>query len=233
MKTAIILSALTLITTFGLAEIVSLKDKSGSEIRAELVLLTQDQLEIKREDGLSFTISLKLLSEKSSRLVQEWAQRNVPKDSIEISFREKPERKYDKDSRSRKNEINVIRPIFKISYSHNVPLKNLKLEYKIIYEEERIGRAEDEFTQIKVHYGKIPIPHLDSDEEEYTFSGAEAIELWESSMKGSYSPKSGSSGPAEDDITGIWIRLFVDENMIYETTTPSRLLKRETWDAIK
>jgi len=233
MKIAITVLALILITTFGLAEVVSLKDKSGRELRAELLSLSQDQLEIEREDGLNFTVSLKLLSDESKSLVQAWAQRNVPEDSIKISFREKRERKYDKDSKSRKNEINVIRPTFKISYSHDVPLKNLKLEYKIIYEEERIGRTDDEFTQIKVHYGKITIPHLNSNEEEYTFSGAEAIELWESSMKGSYSPSSGSSGPAEDEITGIWMRLFIDENIIYENTAPNRLLKRETWDSIK
>jgi hypothetical protein len=190
-------------------------------------------LEIKREDGLSFTMSLELLSDESRSLVQEWAQKNVPKDSINIRFRDRSERKYDEDSTSRKNEVNVVRPEFKITYSHDVPLNNLKLEYKIIYEEERIGRAEDEFTQEKVHYGKINLPHLAPDEEDYTFSGAETIELRESSMKGSYSPSSGSPGPAEDEITGVWIRLFTDENMIYESTTPNRLLERETWDAIK
>jgi hypothetical protein len=233
MKTAIILSALILITTLGLAEIVSLKDQSGRELRAELLSLKKDQLEVKREDGLNFTLSLKALSGESRSLVQDWALNNVPKDSIKIHFRDKSERKYDKDSNSRKNEIDVIRATFRIEYSHDIPLKNVKLEYKIIYEEERIGRPEDEFNQEKVHYGKITIPHLDSGKEDYTVSSPETIELWESSMKGSYSPNSGSSGPAEDEITGVWIRLFIDQIMIYETTTPNRLLERETWDAVK
>ncbi len=227
MKTQSILMLL-LSTLIATGEEVTLRSNSGSQIVAEILSVDRNIVEIERSDGTKLRFPLIQLDEASQALVAKWQRENIPAKAFAVSM---SERRVDKrsektDSMQRQTDVNVIK--FTVSYKHSVELNGLTLKYKIICTREKLGMQSGEETT-EIITGELPIERLTNGSRVALQS--KQFELHEAKLEADYYFEDGGKNDVEDDVEGIWGRIYKGDKLIYEFSRPGRIKDTMDWNA--
>jgi hypothetical protein len=231
MKPMICLLLSSLLATITLAaapELVELESVDGHKISAQLLSLDQERLRLERDDDEIFVIEMDLLSTDSQERVHKWFINHLPEEAFELRFKERVDHKYKRESNSRKSEAEVIYPIFSLDYKGSVPIEGAHLEFRIYYEQERLGRPKDSFTTVEMLTATVQLPTLVPGETVEVKSD-KRLDLWESKLLPGFVSSYGHSGPAKDKIIGHWLRLKYKGKVLYQISSPRRYMEREEW----
>ncbi|MDF7798926.1 hypothetical protein P4C99_05600 [Pontiellaceae bacterium B1224] len=212
------------------AEAVTIQDKEGREVDAEVLSLTKGKLKLKRKDGKIFSIKMSSLSETSqSSVLAELKSRanKISEKTLKVSYNEKRIAKSQNNSESRSIDINEIIIEITLENRGKYALEGLVLEYTIYYTEERLGRGDKDFSQERSFQGKLDIPKLDPKSK--VKLKTKSVELWNSSMNGNFMPSSGSKDSAQDEIVAKWIRIKKGNTILFEHSYPADAKTEKSW----
>lgn len=217
----------------------TLTDKQGRTLQAEIVAVEGDQVRIKRGDGQAFSLPLSSLSDDSRKTVQEWAKANadkLPADAIavEMSRGKFDVTKTDKDVTLTTGEVvknGMTLTEEKWGYAITISnkttrrLENLRIEYRLFATVDSVHVKEKQGLKKKAYKTTLePLSELGR----VTFR-TETISAIKSKYNGNIvSAKTGDSSSRET-LSGIWLRVYRDKELLYETAAPGTLTTTETW----
>lgn len=230
LKIKFLLSLLLFMASLSYGEIVTLHDKEGRKVDAEVLSLTKGQLKLKRKDGKTFHINISSLSETSQSLVLEQIKSKanmISEKSLKVSYKEKSIAKRDENSEARSNEITETIIEITLENRGKNALDGLVLEYTIYYVEQRMGRGAKDFSRDRSFQGKLDIPKLDPKSK--VKLETKSIELWESSMNDNFMPSRGDEDSARDEIVAQWIRIKNGNTILFEHSYPKDAKTKKSW----
>ncbi len=222
------------------AEVQTLTDKQGRSIKADVLSVRGDQVKIKREDGQIFNLSLANLAEDDQKSLKAWgekeAAKGLPPGAIQV---EMSRAKFD----TSKKDIDVTltngdivkngRTITEEKWGYAVtisnrtpqPIAKLRAEYLLFATTDDLHVKEKQGLKKKRHASSIEtIPELDR-----TAFRTETISAMKSKYNGNIvSAKSGDT-TSRESLHGIWMRIYRDDELIYEAASPETLRTTEKW----
>ncbi|MEI8341723.1 MAG: hypothetical protein WCH43_09345 [Verrucomicrobiota bacterium] len=106
------------------------------------------------------------------------------------------------------------------------PLTGLEAKYIIFYKQDQIGSKVTPRLQRKS--GSCTVPEIQaSGKNSFTTN---SVELKKSVLTGNYYFTNGAKTKAEDGLSGIWIRIYLNGNLFAEYTRPTSLSSKEKWE---
>lgn len=221
------------------AEPFTLTDKQGRSLKAEVLSVTDDQVKIKREDGQTFNLSLATLTADDQRKLKEWAAKeakSIPPGAIQVELSRgifKTEKKDDDVTLTNGNVIKDGRTTTEDKWGYNVtitnkaskPIENLHAEYLLFATVDSVHVKEKQAMKKKNYRSAIEtVPALSR-----IIFRTETISAFKMKYNGNIvSAKTGDSSSRET-LTGIWIRIYSGDELVYEGVTPESLRITEKW----
>ncbi|MFH1498357.1 MAG: hypothetical protein ABII82_11075 [Verrucomicrobiota bacterium] len=210
------------------AEVRTLTDQFGRSITADVLELDGDTLKIRRDDGIVFDLPIGNLSIEDQKSLRQWAARQPKK--VEPKFEPNPK-------------------LLPLSYSR-VKLKT-----------ETLSQYGSYYKYVSEHWGySIQITNkelrtIDGLRAEYNlFANNPYYVAKESPIVGvlKFDPlrtnetgnlktrgveirkeKSTYWGNSGGDVNGIWIRVYYNDTLVHEVTSPENLRETESWRKVK
>jgi hypothetical protein len=227
----LIVAGLFLIASVLHAELRTFTDQFGRTITAEIVSVELDQVRIRREDGQIFTLSISKLTEEDQKFIKQWAAKTPSASAAKAEEKSTPD--------STKLLVTLSkgkfgsRTITKYeSYVHkhedwgyNIQLTNqeLRLIENLRVEYNLFTRTYADTPSATVLKGKKSIKEIPSREtDSFRTSTAEVCK-----HRGSYG-YSNYSG----EMKGIWVRIYVEGQLLIEQSSPETLMTTEKWSKV-
>jgi hypothetical protein len=104
-------------------------------------------------------------------------------------------------------------------------MANVEIKYVIFFNQEKLGKKEA--AQLQRHAGSMTLPSFGAHEKKSLTT--EAVELKKANLVGHYHYTSGARPNAQDTLTGLWVRVYVNGQQFAEYANPSTLMK-EKWE---
>ena len=204
------------------------KDKSGREMEAKLVRLSDSEVSIEQKDGLTTKINISIFSSEDQKYIKNWAKLNLLASGIfEVRFTNEDSKKQKSSSggieRERYNGAYGIE-VTNTSYEN---IKDIRIEYLVLKFEDALAaqkRSEGDSIRIK---GTTHIEYIGgrSSAEAVT----KAVPMQETKLEQGYVWTGGGKKTSKDVLEGIWIKMYVGEMMVYEHSRPETMMRREAW----
>ena len=237
-------SLLILLSGSLLAETFTLTDKQGRSLKADVLSVEDGTARIKREDGQAFDLTISNLIDDDQKKLREWAAienakpKPIPANAIEVVT---SRGKF--DSSKVETTETYQAPVFRSNgmgggytsmetrtrilvttteqwgYSVTVnnrslgPLSGLRAEYKLF--------TNGSSTRTQGIAGSLPIGTLKS--RGSIILKTNTVPLVKSAYKGT------SAKSAGGQLSGIWVRVYRGEDLIFETSSPDTLRTTQTW----
>ncbi|CAM3093758.1 hypothetical protein [Rariglobus hedericola] len=222
------------------AESFTLNDKQGRSIKADVIEVTGDQVKIKRDDGQTFNVSLSTLAADDQTKLKAWAEKESKKSlppgalQVELSRGNFKTIKVDSDVTLVGGEIvknGRTTTEEKWGYAVTIinktskPIDNLRTEYRLFATVDNVHVKEKEGLKKKAYQSQIEnIPELGR-----TVFRTETISALKMKYNGNIvSAKTGDSNSRET-LTGIWMRIYLGDELVYEAAMPEKLRTTEKW----
>lgn len=222
------------------AELLTLTDKQGRSILADVLSIQDGQVKIKRDDGRVFELPLATLKDDDQKKLNEWAAQEAVKPLPPGALQVELSRGVFKTDK-RDVDVTLVdgtlvkngRTITEEKWGYGVtiinktprPIDNLRTEYRLFATVDNIHVKEKQGLKKKSYRSAIEgIPQLGR----ITFR-TETVSAIKSKYNGNiYSAKSGETSSRET-LHGIWIRIYRGDDLVYETAMPDSLRTIETW----
>lgn len=222
------------------AEPVTLVDKQGRSIKAEVLSVSDNQVKIKRDDGQIFDLPLANLADADQKELREWAKKEAAKSlppgalQVELSRGNFKTEKRDSDAKLTNGEVikNGITTTeekwgYNVTLTNKTPktLDNLRTEYRLFATVDSVHVKEKQGLKKKSYKSPVEaIPELGR-----VVFKTETISAIKMKYNGNIvSAKTGDTSSRET-LYGIWIRLYRGDELVYEAVMPETLRTTETW----
>lgn len=218
------------------AEPRTFTDQFGRTITAEMVSVNGDQVTIRRDDGQVFTLSVAKLTEADQQYIKNWSASNPSAKSSSNS--DKAEEKFTPEAK--KIIVNLSRGKFdtrtltkydtythkheqwgysiQLTNQHLRPVSNFRIEYNLF------ARTFADTSGPTTLTGAKNIPVIASRGSEVFRTGTAEVCKTKDSYWGY------NSG---GEMRGIWIRIYVDGELLIEQSSPDSLMQSEKWTKIR
>jgi hypothetical protein len=209
-------------------------DSQGREMSAKLIQVSGEDIYIERLDGLSTRVNISIFSKEDQEFIRDWKRKETIKnDAIKVRFITDIEDK----SGWKDNLRGVLVKTWKESYGielsneSQLDLKNIRIEYLIIKFEDAV--AAQKRSEGEVHYltGETKVPALKA--RSNTRVSTEKFPMLETKLAPGFVWPGGGKKTSEDDMRGIWIKIFVGEILAAEVSKPENLMRKESWPTSK
>ncbi len=224
------------------AEWRTLTDSQGRAIRAQIVSATDNEVTIKREDGQTFTLPLAQLSEKDQKDLRAYAKANppaIPAGALELQL---SRGKF--DTLVSKETITLVGGkivkdglvITTEKWGYTVSLKNrtdhelsgVRLDYVLFARQDQAGNpksSDQKFRQKRYRTNVEPIAVFSQ-----TDVRTNTIDTRKTQLQGGIVWKdSGGDSTTRDTLYGIWLRVYVGDQLLIEQANPPGLATSEKW----
>ena len=211
------------------ADLVTLTDKQGRDIQAEIVSIIGANITIKMANGRQFTFPLANLNEASHKTIEQWKLVRVgdKREPFKISINTFTEGKQESSTTSTKTKVYQAGYTVKIQNNTPLSLPSLTVEYLILKEDAIVAAKGSQDALKDTLKGTSTLDPLKIRE---TFSfNTDTLEMRESKLKSGWSYIGGGKDNAVDELTGIWLKIKTGDQVIYEYSRPSNLPDRITW----
>jgi hypothetical protein len=205
-------------------------DSQGREMEAKLTLVSGDDVYIERRDGLATKVDISIFGKEDQEFIRDWARKaTIKDDAIEIRFKTNVKDK----SGWEDNGGGIMRKTWKQGYEivltndSYLDLKNIRIEYLIFKFEDAMAaqkRSEGEVRRL-VDTTKVPLLKSRSD----TTASTKLFPMLETKLAPGYRWASGGKETSEDDMHGIWIKVYVGDVLATDVSKPENLSRTEKW----
>jgi len=214
------------------AEVQTLTDKQGRSLKADVLSVENGKVKIKREDGQTFDLPLESLADADQRQLKAWAAANPPKlgpDAIQLQFSRV------KVSTEKEEQSGGAVTAYKDQWGYNLTLANrtsrelgdVRAEY-ILFVKQDLGPGSKEkdpgFRRVKQMTKSDPIPIHGN----VSFR-TETVTSYRYVLAPGWVWSGSTNKPIRDTLHGMWLRIYVGNELIVEKITPEDLSKTEKW----
>lgn len=220
------------------AEMFTLTDTQGRTINADVLSVSGDQVKIKR-DGSTFNVPLATLSADDQKKLKAWAETQttrIPPGGLQVELSRgifKTEKQTSdvalvgggivKNGRTKTEE----KWGYAVTLTNKTsrPLENLRAEYMLFATVDNLHVKEKQGLKKQRYRSAIEtVPELGR----HVFR-TETISAIKEKYNGNIvSARSGESSSREM-LTGIWLRIYQDKELVYEAVMPESLRTTEKW----
>lgn len=206
-------------------------DAQGRTMRAKVTLVSGDDVFITRDDGLATKVDIGIFSEKDQAFIREWAFRQkVAGGAVSVRFSEREDDKTKwEDSRSAGIEQRTWNACYEIIVKNEsrTPLQDVRIEYlqmKFVEKAAATKRVEGKVLREKGEsmIGTIPA------REERSFRTT-PFEMRATRLESNYYFENGGARESEDELAGIWVRVYIGDILALEESRPLNMREKEAW----
>jgi hypothetical protein len=211
------------------ADIQTLTDTLGRTIKADVLSVENEKVKIKREDGQIFELPLSTLSEKSQRLLSDWAAKSatqIPAGALTIELSRGA------FSSTKQDDVATITTEENWGYSVTVSnrsfkaIENLRFEYVLFVKPDVEPGKDSKPAPLKRSTGKSTVPLIGPSSK--TVFRTETIKIYKQKLKpGWIWGKTGGSEKLRDTLYGIWLKAYSGDQLVAEMYSPDSLVKTE------
>ena len=187
---------------------------------------------IELEDGLTSEVRISIFSEADQIHIQEWAQVELLKDgALEVRFATDISEQT-KFSGARTGNF-LLEKTWKESYEIILTntsfedFKNIKIEYLIIKFEEELQAQKRNEGQTVEFRGQGSVTNLPAREKRSVQT--DAIPMRKTKLAPNYSWKNGGKRESEDEIRGIWAKIYIGGEFVMDFARPQNLPQKTKW----
>lgn len=205
------------------AETRTFTDNTGRKIEAEIVDVTESDVQLRRNDGQIFEIPIAVLAPADRDFVDAWRfKRAFAMGGLEISAHRVLVGAARTETGSTRKSDEKWRFTITVANKSRLNLEGLAIEYRVFYVDDKPGLDEDELPLKRIK-GSTKIAGL--------ATGAEASV--ETSVVKLQITRSNSGPPdkrkVEDSLKGIWVRVLHGRTVLQEFSNPSKLATTQVW----
>jgi hypothetical protein len=214
------------------AETRTLTDKQGRSLKADVISVEEGKVTIRRDDGHTFTLSLDTLSEDDQKSLKEWAAKQaklIPAGSVEVQV---SRGKF--DTKKKDDGGGIIMSEEQWGYTAtlfnraNMPLNGARVAYILFVKPDAEPGKDTTSAPLKQKPGSKTIDAL-APHESINFR-TDSIPIYKQQLKPGYIwGKTGTNTAIKDSLYGIWMRVYVGDQMVEEVVNPESLSKTEKW----
>ena len=236
----IVLAVLALVTPPLIAETLTLTDKQGRSITADVISVENDKAKIRRSDGQTFDLPLANLADEDQKKLRVWSAKEttkpLPAGSVQLELSRGIFQTSKKDSDVTLTTGEIVengRTTTEEKWGYSVTvinktsqsLDNLRAEYRLFATKDSVHVKEDQGLKKKAYRSNIEsIPSLGR-----TVFRSETISAFKMKYNGNiHSAKTGDTSSRET-LHGIWVRLYRGDQLVQEIAMPASLSTTETW----
>jgi hypothetical protein len=225
-----------LITLHGLCaaadEWVTLQNNSGQSIRVKLLRMQGNSVHIEMAGGRSMKTPLSVYNEASQSLIrQHFYQLLLVPENFECKLSEVRLPGKNKRLNSEGSiEITESKRAYSIGLSSRISesLHDIRLEYLIFHFVDAIGGEKRSEGSVKRIKGKLNLAVLEGYSNQKLQT--EPVEFRETRlMPGWVWSKGSGARDSKDRLDGIWIKLFVGDQLVLQQSRPASLASKEAW----
>jgi hypothetical protein len=215
------------------AEMLTLTDKQGRSIQADVISVENETAKIKRADGQMFDLPLANLSDADQKKLRGWAKANPPKLGPDAMILEFSRGKFGTEKESQNDGAVTA---YKDQWGYSIMLTNrskqeltdIRTEYILFVKQDGgpLSTREEGFRKVR-HTTKVdPIPLHGK----VTFR-TETVPSYRYVLAPgwSWAGAGGSSKPIKDTLHGMWLRIYVGNELVLEKITPEDIAKTQKW----
>jgi len=233
MRPTLLALALFLAGTLNIsAEMLTLTDKQGRSIKADVVSVDNDKVKIRRDDGQPFELPLANLSEPDQQRLRAWAKANIPKlgpDAITLEFSRA------KFGTEKESQSEGAVTAYKDQWGYSImltnrskqPISDIRAEYILFVKQDASSMPQEKnpgFRRVKHTSKPDPIPLHGK----ITFR-TETVPSYRYVLAPGWVWGTGGNKPIKDTLHGMWLRIYVGTDLVLEKITPENLVKTEKW----
>jgi hypothetical protein len=209
-------------------------DSQGREMNAKLTQVSGEDIYIERLDGLSTKVKISIFSKEDQEFIRDWGRKETLKnDAIRVRFITDVEDK----SGWEDSGGGIVRKTWKESYGielsneSQLDLKNIRIEYLIFKFEDAMAAQKRSEGEIRYLTGETKVPALKVRSK--ARASTKKFPMLETKLAPGYRWAGGGKETSEDEMRGIWIKVFVGEILATEVSKPENLIRKESWPTSK
>lgn len=211
---------------------VNLVDKQGRSVLVDIVGVEDEYARVRRMDGELFKIYYRYLSPESLSKVKAWKNREYISNNIELRITQAELDSQGKSTSSTESKTRTYCYSIKAKNTGPKTLPALIVRYQIYIRREKRGAKKDTDPKHEVKKGRLEIPSLKT----FAESSVKTLEfkLLESNLRNNWSyGNKNLIDSAEDELEGIWIRIYSDGILVLERSDPGNLKTDKSWKKVK
>lgn len=205
------------------------KDTQGREMEAMISRVSGDDVYIERRDGLSTKVNRSIFCQVDQKYIAQWAKETLlESDIFEVRFSTKIDSRHEelKDGFLMLDEREVYQNII-VKNTAPQDIDNIRLEYFILkFQDQPSAKKRSEGSTIRIK-GEIPLGLL-RQRSEGTFR-TKKFKLLDTKLAPNTIWETGGKKTSKDKITGTWVRIYVDEKLVHESSKPENMMRKEIW----
>jgi hypothetical protein len=209
-------------------------DSQGREMNAKLTQVSGEDIYIERLDGLSTKVNISIFSKEDQEFIRDWGRKETLKnDVIRVRFITDIEDK----SGWEDNLRGVLKKTWKESYGielsneSQLDLENIRIAYLIIKLEDAVAAQKRSEGEVRYLTGETKVPSLKARSKARV--STKKFPMMETKLAPGFVWPGGGKKTSEDDMRGIWIKVFVGEILAAEVSKPESLMRKESWPTSK
>ncbi len=235
-----VLALLALVSSPLASETLTLTDKQGRSIQADVIAVENETAKIKRADGQTFDLPLSNLADADQKKLRSWASsesaKPLPPGSVQLELSRGIFQTSKKDSNVTLTTGEIVengRTTTEEKWGYSVTvinkasqsLDNLRTEYRLFATKDNVHVKEKEGLKKKAYRSAIEsVPSLGR-----TVFRTETISAFKMKYNANiHSAKTGDTSSRET-LHGIWFRLYRGDQLVQEIAMPASLTTTETW----
>ena len=209
-------------------------DSQGREMSAKLIQVSGEDIYIERLDGLSTRVNISIFSKEDQEFIRDWKRKETIKnDAIKVRFITDIEDK----SGWKDNLRGVLVKTWKESYGielsneSQLDLKNIRIEYLVFKFEDAMAAQKRSEGEVRKISDETKFPTLKAGSKAHV--STKKFPMLETKLALGYKWESGGKETSEDEMRGIWIKVFVGEILATEASKPENLMHKKSWPTSK
>ena len=209
-------------------------DRQGREMNAKLTHVSGDDVYIERRDGLSTKLNISIFSKDDQDFIRNWDRKETLRnDAIKVRFITDVE----DQSGWEDSGGGILRKTWKESYGieltneSQLDLKNIRIKYLIFKFEDTMAAQKRSEGEVRYLTDETMVPTLKARSK--VRASTKKFPMLETKLAPGYRWVNGGKETSEDEMRGIWIKVFVGEILATEVSKPENLMRKESWPTSK
>lgn len=201
-------------------------DMQGRTITAELISVQNDQVTIRRTDGQTFTLGIATFGEADQKLIHDWAaEQTAKKPAVDDKPVIDPKKLTIGVSRGKFDSHTLAQYEGYVhkheDWGYTVQVTNTHLR--------SIEKIRVEYNLFARTFSDVSSPTMISGTKAVSTLKTGAFETFRTFTAEVCKRKDSYFGNESGELRGIWVRLYVGDQLVTETSSPESLMTKERW----
>lgn len=209
-------------------DLYTFTDSQGRTLEAKPLRMHGDRVEIERADGQTFIVDPAIFIAKDQQYLAKWQRKKaMDTGAIEVKATSSTSRKEKED-----NGAQVFKHysgLYKVQIRNNsdFTFKDLEVEYRFFVFHNELAADRRSEGKIERIVGNKKLASLAA-YRDFEFE-TKSAEMTDTELKSGWVYTNGGKDKSEDELQGIWVRVYKGKEMIAEFANPSNLPEKKDW----